>query len=172
MWCWRRLLDCKEILKEISPKYSLEGLILKYWNSNTLATWWEELTHWKRPWCWERLKTGEEDEMVGWHHQLNGLEFEQAPGLGDGQGSLAWCSPWGHKSDRTERLNWTNRIFLGLHYQRCMPNGKKEFVRKMSILRGHIGSGQRKTSREKPWERPTIGQEMLHTERQGLEHSQ
>ena len=47
-----------------------------------------------------------EDEMVGWHHRLNGHEFEQAPGDGDGQGSLACCSPWGHKeSDMTERLN-------------------------------------------------------------------
>ena len=45
-----------------------------------------------------------EDEMVD--HQLNGREFEQAPGVGDGQGSLECCSPWGHKeSDRTERLN-------------------------------------------------------------------
>ena len=43
--------------------------------------------------------------MVGWHHQLSGHEFEQAPGVGDGQGSLAWCSPWGRKeSDTTERL--------------------------------------------------------------------
>ena len=47
-------------------------------------------------------------EMVGWHHQLNGHEFEQALGVGDGQGSLACCSPWGRKeSDMTERLNWT-----------------------------------------------------------------
>ena len=44
-----------------------------------------------------------EDEMIGWHHQLNGYEFEQAPGVGDGQGSLVCCSPWGHKeSDTTE----------------------------------------------------------------------
>ena len=51
---------------------------------------------------------GTEDEMVGWHHWLNGHEFEQAPGVGDGQGSLACCSPWGHKeSDITEQLNWT-----------------------------------------------------------------
>ena len=47
-----------------------------------------------------------EDEMVGWHHQLDGHEFEQAPGAGDGQGGLACCSPWAHKeSDMTERLN-------------------------------------------------------------------
>ena len=44
-----------------------------------------------------------EDEMVGWHHQLDGLEFEQALGVGDGQGSLACCSPWGCKElDTTE----------------------------------------------------------------------
>ena len=47
-----------------------------------------------------------EDEMVGWHHRLNGPEFEQAPGVGDRQGSLACCSPWGLKElDITERLN-------------------------------------------------------------------
>ena len=49
-----------------------------------------------------------EDEMVGWYHQLDGHEFEQAPGVGDGQRSLVCCSPWCHKqSDTTERLNWT-----------------------------------------------------------------
>ena len=47
-----------------------------------------------------------EVEMVGWHHQLNGHEFEQAPGVGDGQRSLACCSPWDHKeSNVTECLN-------------------------------------------------------------------
>ena len=47
-----------------------------------------------------------EDEMVGWHHRLNGYEFEQVLGDGEGKGSLACCSPWGHKvSDTTERLN-------------------------------------------------------------------
>ena len=50
------------------------------WNSNIWATWCEELTLWKRPWCWERLKVGgegmTEDEMVGWHHWLNGHGFE------------------------------------------------------------------------------------------------
>ena len=49
-----------------------------------------------------------EDEMVRWHHQLDEYEFEQALGVGDGQGGLACCSPWGHKeSDTTERLNRT-----------------------------------------------------------------
>ena len=51
--------------------------------------------------------------MVGWHHRLNGLEFEQAPGADDGQASLACCSPWGHKElDMTERLNWGYFLLL------------------------------------------------------------
>ena len=52
-----------------------------------------------------------EDEMVGWHYRLNGHEFEQALGVGDRQGSLACCSPWGHKeSDTTERLNSSSKF--------------------------------------------------------------
>ena len=57
----------------------------------------------------EEVKGVTEDEMAGWHHQLDRQTFEQAPGVGDGQGSLACCSPWGCKeSDTTERLNWTD----------------------------------------------------------------
>ena len=47
-----------------------------------------------------------EDKMIGWHHPLNGYEFEQAPGVGDGQGGLVCCKPWGRKeSDMTKQLN-------------------------------------------------------------------
>ena len=62
------------------------------------------MTHWKR----QEEKGTIADEMVGWHLQLDGQEFEQAPGLGDGQGSLACCSPWGHKESDTTvtELNW------------------------------------------------------------------
>ena len=57
-----------------------------------------------------------EDKMVGWHPGLDGHEFEQAPGVGDGQGSLAYCSPWGHKElDTTEQLNSTKCSFLEMH---------------------------------------------------------
>ena len=57
---------------------------------------------------WRQKEKGmTKDEMVGWHHRLNGDEFEQAPGVGDGQGSLACCSPWGHKElDTSEQLDW------------------------------------------------------------------
>ena len=61
-----------------------------------------------RDWGQEEKGTTE-DEMAGWHHQLNGCEFEQAPGDGEGQGSLVCCSPWGRKElDRTEQLNSDN----------------------------------------------------------------
>ena len=98
----------------------------------------------KKPWCWERFKTVEEgdikewddwmekgsteDEMVGWHHRLEGHEFELALGVGEWQGSPVCCSPWGCKeSDMTELLNWTEifscpapfverTIFSVLHY--------------------------------------------------------
>ena len=107
LWCWRRFLRVpwtarrsnQLILKEINPEYSLEDWCWG-WSSNTLTTWWEKLTRWKRRWCWERLKAGEratEDKMAGWHHRLNGHEFEQTLGDSEGQRRLACCSPWDHK---------------------------------------------------------------------------
>ena len=62
-----------------------------------------------------RRRRGRQDEMVGWHHQHNGHEFEKTLGAGDGQGSLMCCTPWGHKeSDMTERLNWIKSQVDGL----------------------------------------------------------
>ena len=66
-----------------------------------------------KDWRWEE-KGMTEDEMVGWHHRLDGHEFEQVLGVGDGQGGLACCSPWGCKeSDTTEPLNWTDSYIPG-----------------------------------------------------------
>ena len=62
---WTARRSNQSILKEISPEYSLEGQCWS-WSSNTLATWCEELTYWKRPWCWERLKAGGEEDDRGW----------------------------------------------------------------------------------------------------------
>ena len=65
---------------------------------------------------WKREKGTTEDEMVGWHHWLNGQEFEQALGVGDGQGSLVCCSPWGRKElEMVEWLNWTEVRTLGIN---------------------------------------------------------
>ena len=97
------------ILKEINPKYSLEGLMLRLKLQYFGHLMWRADV-W-RPWCWTRLRAGgegaTEDEMLGWwHHWLSGHEFEQTLGDGEGRGSLACCSPWGHKKpDTTERLN-------------------------------------------------------------------
>ena len=104
--------------------FPASGSFLMSWlsleSSNTLATWCKELIHYKRPRCWERLKAGGEGDnrrwMIGWHHRLNGHEFEQAPGDGERQGNLACCSPWGCKeSDMPELLNWSevNVMILG-----------------------------------------------------------
>ena len=73
LWCWRRLLRVpwdarrsnQSILKEMNPEYSLEGLMLKL-KLQYLATWYEELTHWKRSWCWESLRAGGEGDDRGW----------------------------------------------------------------------------------------------------------
>ena len=78
------------------------------WGSNTLATWCEKIEEPDAGKVWRPEKGMTEDEMVGWHHRLNGHEFEQAPRVGDGQGSLACCSPLGCRElDTTEWLNWT-----------------------------------------------------------------
>ena len=73
LWCWRKLLRApwtarrsnQSILKEISPEYSLGGLMLKL-KLQYFGHWCEELTHWKSPWCWERLKAGGEGDNRGW----------------------------------------------------------------------------------------------------------
>ena len=100
-----------------SPRDSQESSPTPQFKSiNSLATWREELTHWKWPdagKAWGQEKGMTEDEMVGWHHQLNGQEFQQAAGVGDRHGRLACCSPWGHKElDMTEPLNWTELTLL------------------------------------------------------------
>ena len=65
------------------------------WSFNTLATWCEQLTHWKD---WKQEEKGmTEDEIVGWHHRLNGHEFKQILGVSEGQETLACCRPWGHR---------------------------------------------------------------------------
>ena len=86
LWCWRRLLRVPW-----TARRSFLGVHWNWcwsWNSNPLATWCKELTHLKSPWSWKRLKQEKkgtaEDEMVGWHHQLNGHEFELIPAVGDG----------------------------------------------------------------------------------------
>ena len=76
---------------------------------------------------WRQEENGmTEDEMVGWHHQLDGQEFEQVPGVGDGLGSLACCSSWDCKeSDMTEWLNWTEQ-FITMKDYRLKPANQRD----------------------------------------------
>ena len=122
LWCWRRPLRVpwtarrsnQSILKEISPEYSLEGLMLmlklKYFGHLMRRTDSYEKTlmlgkiEGRRRRGWQRMRW-----LDGITNSMD--ELEQAPRVGDGQGSLACCSPWGHKeSGTTERLNWTKGI--------------------------------------------------------------
>ena len=111
LWCWRRLLsplDCKEI-QPVHPKGNQSWMFTGKTDAETPILWPPDAKNWiggKDPDAgkdWRQEKGTREDELVGWHHQLNGHEFEQASGVGDEQGSLACCSPWGRKeSDTTE----------------------------------------------------------------------
>ena len=96
-------LDCKEF-QPVHPKGDQSWVLIGRTDGEAEAPILcpydcEKLTHWKRPWCWERLKAGGEGDNRGWdgwmHRWLNGHEFEQIPGGSEGQGSLACYSPWG-----------------------------------------------------------------------------
>ena len=122
LWCWRKplnLLDCKEI-KLVNPKGNQSCIFTGRTDveAETPILWPPDAKNWLiekdldggKDWRREEKGT-KEDEMVVWHHRLDGREFEQAPGVGDGQGSLACCSLWGYKeSDMIEPLNWTKSI--------------------------------------------------------------
>ena len=109
-------LDCKEI-QPVHPKgrsvLSVHWKDLCWsWNSNILATWCEELTHWKRPWCWERLKAGGEGDDRGWDGLMASLTQWTWVWVKSGRwwwtGRPGIFGPWGRKeSDTTEHLNWS-----------------------------------------------------------------
>ena len=108
-------LDCKEI-QPVYPKGNQSWIFIGKTDAEaeTPMLWPPDAKNWligKDPDAgkdWRQEKGTTENEMVGWHHRLNGQEFKKAPGVGDGQGGLACCSPWGRKeSDMTQRLNWT-----------------------------------------------------------------
>ena len=111
-----RPLDYKEI-QPVNPKGNQSSIFIGRTDveAETPILWPSDEKNWL---IWKDADAGKdwrleekgmtEDEMVGWHHRLDGHEFEQSSGVGDGQGGLGCCSPWGLKElDTTERLNWT-----------------------------------------------------------------
>ena len=113
-------LDCKEI-QPVHPKGDQFWVFIGRTDAEaeTPILWPPDVKNWLtakdrdagKDWRWGENGTTEV-EMVGWHHRLNGLGFGWTPGIGEGQGGLACCSPWGRKElDTTESLNWAERSF-------------------------------------------------------------
>ena len=126
-WCFwtvvlektlERPLGCKEI-QPVHPKGNQSWVFI--WRTDvdgeTPIFWPPDVKSWLiwKDWGQEEKGTTE-DEMAGWHHWLNGHDFGQTLGVGDGQGGLECCGSWGHReSDRTEQLNWTELIWFISH---------------------------------------------------------
>ena len=105
------------------------------WSSNTLATWWEELTHWKRPWFWERLRAGGQGDDRRWDSWMVSLTrwtwvWASSRSV-DGQGGLACWGSLSHKeSNMTERLKWTELMYiLAIIIMPTFINGEKVNIR-------------------------------------------
>ena len=124
LWCWRRLLRVpwtarrsnQSILKETSPGCSLEGMMLKL-KFQTLATWWEKLTNWKRPWCWETLKAegeGSDRGWDGWMASLTQLDMNLSKFRETVKDREAWrAAVHGVTKSQTQLRAWTT-TFSGI----------------------------------------------------------
>ena len=121
LWCWRRLLRIpwtarrsnQSIIKKISPGCSLEGMMLKL-KLQYFGHLMRRVDLLEKTLIWEGLGQEEkgttEDEMAGWHHRLDGREFEWTPGAGDGQGGLVCCVIHRITKSRTQQSDWTELI--------------------------------------------------------------
>ena len=141
-------LDCKEI-KPVHPKGNQSWIFIGRTDAETETPilWPPDAKNWligKDPDAgkdWRQEEKGTtEDEMVGWHHRLNGHEFEWTPVVGDGQGSLVCCNPRGLKeSDTTEQLNWTEHILKKRGWVRKRQGPGEEGRRRNKELNTHAG---------------------------------
>ena len=119
LWCWRRLLRVPWTARRSNQSWVFTGRTDA--EAEAPIFWPPDVKNWLirrdpdagNDWRQEEKRTTE-DKMVGWHHRLNGHEFEEALGIGDGQGGLVCCGSWGCKeSDTTEWLNWTELNWKG-----------------------------------------------------------
>ena len=143
LWCWRRLLRVPWTARRSNQSILILGVHLKdwywSWNSNILATWCEEMTHLKRPWCWERLRAEREGDDRGWDGWMASPTqwtwVWTTPGVGDGQGSLACCGSgkpgmlWFMGSQRVGH-NWEtelNHLWLSAHVFLNVYGGDQQY---------------------------------------------
>ena len=150
LWCWRRLLESLRLQgdKPVNPKGNQSWIFIGRTYAEAETQYFVHLM--QRAGTLEktllgkiegRRRRGWQNEMVGWHHWLNGHEFEQAPGDGEGQGSLACCSPWGHKeSDTSEWLHNNN------NWEKYKPQGTTlkqvwYFLGFLYIVESHVQLG-------------------------------
>ena len=144
LWCWRRLLrvswtarrSYQSNLKEISPEYSLEGLMLKlkiqyFWSLNVKSWLIRKDPDAGKDWGQEEKGTTK-DEMVGWHHLLSAHEFEQIPRNSEGQEIQACCSPRG--SQRV-RHNWATKLYWKISMLQSLQSVNKTFYGKKELCR-------------------------------------
>ena len=135
------------ILKEINREYSLEGLILKlqyfgYLSFNSLATWFEELTHWKRPWCWKdwRQKENEktEGEMLGWHLWLMDMNLSKLKEIMEGRGACHATVRGVTKSQIWQWLNNNNNNIRTKETRKRVLNIELAYMSEMAkLIRGN-----------------------------------
>ena len=140
LWCWRRLLRVpwtakrsnQSILKEINSEYSLEEQCWS-WSSILLATWYEELTHWKRPWCWERLKTGGEGDDRGWDGwmasptQWTWVWADSRRWWRTGKSGVLHAAHWVTKSP-TQMSDWTTTTTKTATWLKLVQSKAEKFV--------------------------------------------
>ena len=144
-------VDCKKI-QPVHPKGNQSWMFIGRTDAEaeTPILWPPDAKKWlicKDPhagkdWKWKEKEMRTEDEMAGWHHQLDGLEFEKALGVGDGQGGLACCSSWGRReSDTTELLNWTELICVDLqsNVTHTLLSPIKQTTKKVTHLKLIVG---------------------------------
>ena len=179
LWCWRRFLRVpwtarrsnQSILKETNPGISLEGMMLK-WSSSTLATSCEELTHWKRLWCWEGLGAGGEGDDRGWDAWMASLAQWMWVWVNSGSwwwtgrpGVLRFMGLQRVAKSQTEQLNWTE-----LSLWKIVVRGSQKVWEELTTGRGFPGDSGRKETMQMKKRQPLTPREPIRKESRAAQH--